>query len=252
MLHRNLLLPCDHLLVDLEEVEKSHSKRKKRMSSQPGNKKKPGRSEEELSSDDEDMERLQIAAEELMRLAEQDGNARSDNEVLVDRGGDFDSEGEGDVVEDSGNELVVMRSDSEGDGLVSTVEIENGVLGIDLEADVDVDDGVSDLEEKSERESSFSLVEGRSEDELSESGGKGMSERDGDELIRDSDIGDLGHPDIDSTTQSAEEVHISNDETTDESTDESGDEDYHSRREVRTRGLPKQFTYDDFGTPTIR
>ena len=99
---------------------------------------------------------------------------------------------------------------------------------------------------------------------MSDVGGKARSERDGDELIRDLDIGDLGHPDIDSTAQPAEEAHISNDETaakstaesteesTDNSTDESTDEDHHSGRGLRTRVPRKQFTFDKLGTPTIR
>ena len=258
VLHRNLLLPCDHLPVDLEEVEKVESKKKKRRSSQPGNRKTSGKSEEELSSDDEDMERLQIAAEELIRLGEQGGNSCSDYKVVVDRGGDFDSEGEGDVEDHSGDELVETRSHFEVDGLGSTVDLEDGVSGIDLEggvSDVDLEDGVSNFEERSGRESSFSLVDSRSEDELSDVGGKARSERDGDELIRDLDIGDLGHPDIDSTAQPAEEAHISNnetDESTYNSTEESTDEDHHSGRGLRTRVPRKQFTFDKLGTPTIR
>ena len=96
-------------------------------------------------------------------------------------------------------------------------------------------------------------VDMMSEDEFDEFGGNVRSEGDRGELTWDSDLGDIGHPDIDSNSDdSTNNNHNgSSDETSDEeesTTDGDGD----SEREVRKRGPPKQFTYDKIGTPSIR
>ena len=90
VLHRNLLLPCDHLPVDLEENERVEKSSKKKKKVSPPKKAEPAEKEEDLSSDEE-IERLQHAAEELLQIGEMENDGDDEGEL-----GDFDFRGEGD------------------------------------------------------------------------------------------------------------------------------------------------------------
>ena len=132
LLHRNLLLPCDHLPPedDLEDgtTKRPASQNEKRSVSQ--NERKTARKqkastrqrtakhqekEDEDSSSDEELERLQLAAEGLLRIGELELGNSDSAELMVDNSDEVgsDSDLEGGVVRSEGSGVELGNSDIE-------------------------------------------------------------------------------------------------------------------------------------------
>ena len=246
VLHRNLLLPCDHLPPedDLEDgtTKRPASQNEKRSVSQ--NERKTARKqkastrqrtakhqekEDEDSSSDEELERLQLAAEGLLRIGELEQGNSDSAELMVDNSDEVgsDSDLEGGVVRSEGSEVALGDTDTERN-LDGETELDGD---LELEGAVEDDpEGVRD-----------SALDGTGV-ELDGFGGNAWSEGDEGELISDSDTGDIGHPDNDSSEDSEDE----------DSTTDNEDEDIPIRKSERDHIAPKRFEYDEFGTPTLR
>ena len=236
VLHRNLLLPCDHLPPDDleqkdENVRPTRRKQKNSVGSRTRTVKRDQEKEDDSSSDDE-LEQLQLATQELWRMRELEEVA--DN-IVGGRDVDF---GEGEVRDDEGSggdmaELVVDSDTEKVESLVREGGKESdseGEVDVVLESTgVDTDCSVSDSDGESGDESGFGVNGG--------SGGEGG------EPIAYSDTGDIGHPDSDST-----------DDADDNQDSSSEDEDHYlsRRKPERNRVAPKRLQYDEVGTPTLR
>ena len=121
VLHRNLLLPCDHLPVELEEKVKSSAKAK---SSKTKKKESTAHPIDLLSSDDEEMERLHLVADELLRIGDMENDVGDHS---------FDGGGEGDDESESGDELaeVSRHNFDEVDSDVDCVDRDGVISDVD-------------------------------------------------------------------------------------------------------------------------
>lgn len=177
-LHRNLLLPCDHLECPNEEkkkkpqTEKTKQKENKQLSSS-----KTSIANIESEDEEESLEKLRLAAFELMELSETGGGTGVDDGLNMggDESGDTDvmvsDLGEGDDSEvgavsvgDSEDEMDDMGDrllDSEGEeGEPETGHRGDVDSGDDCVGDVDsVDDGVSSSSDDSSDEEQFQRKE---------------------------------------------------------------------------------------------
>ena len=242
VLHRNLLLPCDHLPPDDVDLDIGNEKRpaSKKEKTPPRKQKVPVRQrtvlhqekEDDESSSDDEMERLQLAAEELLRIGEL-GQGDSDSSLLIgddsDEGG-IDSDFEGGEVSDEGSRAERIEDSDTERGVDSEMEVAR-----DLELEGVVEDSLEGV--------MVSGLDGAGFDD--ESGGNVESEGgDEGELISDSGTGDIGHPDNDSQDGSEEENSAKD--------SSSEDDDIPTRKLERTRSAPKRLDYDELGTPTVR
>ena len=287
VLHRNLLLPCDHLppenVLEPRKESRKTPVRKQKLLRRP----QVNNQEENDSSSDDEMERLRLAARKLwqsreVERCESDGCEVDNSVVCVDSEGGEGSDDEGSEGEVVPQEMNIVREvDSEPEGVDVVVE---GDMESDFEGDKDIGSDSTEVD-----------FDGFSGDEFDRSEGKGGSGGEGGESTGDSDTRDRRHPDSDSnndpknsnesSSENEEENHdssireddhdsCSSDDDCDSSSRDddhdssSGDDDHDSssgddqeddsdqdlfeRKSERNRVAPKRFQYDEIGTPTLR